>query len=58
MFKVRRVVQEDMTISEEHDNACFNFMDVGIKKVANGNSLTKLGCYYFFSEMQPESRSR
>ena len=48
MIKVRKEVQTNMVVSGEHDNDPYNFMDVGIKKMASGQSLTKLGCYYFF----------
>ena len=48
LFKVRREVQKNMTVSGEHDSDSFNFMDVAMKNVGAGQSLTKLGCYYFF----------
>jgi hypothetical protein len=48
MLKVRKQVQQNMVQSGEHDNDAYNFMDVAIKKSATGQSLTKLGCYYFF----------
>jgi FtsZ-binding cell division protein ZapB len=41
-------VQKNMTVSGEHDSDSFNFMDVAMKNVGAGQSLTKLGCYYFF----------
>ena len=40
-------IQKNMTISGTHDSDCYNFIDVAIKNVG-GQSLSKLGVYYFF----------
>jgi hypothetical protein len=47
LLKVRKVMKQNMTLSGEHDNDPYNFVDVAMKKVG-GTGLTKTGCYYFF----------
>jgi hypothetical protein len=47
LFKVRKVMQQNMTVSGEHDNDPYNFVEVAMKKVGK-TRLSLLGCYYFF----------
>jgi hypothetical protein len=51
LMKVRKVMQKNMTISGEHDNKPYNFVEVAMKK-AGSSGLTKIGCYYFFALCQ------
>jgi hypothetical protein len=45
-MKVRKVMQQNMTVSGEHDSDPYNFVEVAMKKVGK-SGLTLLGCYYF-----------
>ena len=59
LFKIRKVIQENMTVSGEHDSDPYNFVEVAMKKVGRvGMSL--LGCYYFFRvcDKNPEADVR
>jgi hypothetical protein len=47
LLKVRKVMRDNMTVSGEHDNDSYNFVDAAMKKT-NCSGLTKIGCYYFF----------
>ena len=47
LIKVRKIVQDNMRLSGEHDSDAYNFVEVAIKKVGAGG-LTLVGCYYFF----------
>lgn len=47
LLKVRKVMKNNMTVSGEHDNDSYNFVDAAMKK-SNCSGLTKIGCYYFF----------
>lgn len=47
LIKVRKIIQDNMTLSGEHDSDVYNFVDVALKKVGTAG-LTLLGCYYFF----------
>ena len=47
LLKVRKAMKKNMTISGEHDNDAYNFVDVAMKNVGS-TGLTKIGCYYFF----------
>jgi hypothetical protein len=55
LIKVRKIVQDNMTLSGEHDSDAYNFMEVAIKKVGAGG-LTLVGSYYFFKlcDVHPE----
>lgn len=50
LLKVRNVMKQNMTTSGEHDSDSYNFVDVAMKKVGGANSLTWIGCYYFFEQ--------
>jgi hypothetical protein len=47
LMKVRKVMQQNMTVSGEHDSDPYNFVEVAMKKIGK-SGLTLLGCYYFF----------
>ena len=47
LFKIRKVIQTNMTLSGEDDSDPFNFVEVAMKKVGK-SGLTILGFYYFF----------
>ena len=47
LFKVRKIIQENMTTSGEHDSDVYNFVEVAMRKVGTGG-FTLFGCYYFF----------
>jgi hypothetical protein len=55
LLKVRKEMKKNMTISGEHDNNAYNFIDVAMKNVGS-TGLAKLGCYYFYlrCEENPE----
>jgi hypothetical protein len=55
LFKVRKIIQENMTLSGEHDSDVYNFVEVAMKKAGTGG-FTLLGCYYFFKicDLHPE----
>ena len=55
LFKVRKIIQENMTLSGEHDSDVYNFVDIAMKKAGTGG-FTVLGCYYFFKicDLHPE----
>ena len=59
LFKVRRIMQQNMTTSGEHDNDPYNFVEVAMRKVGRGG-LSILGCYYFFKvcDTHPEVDAR
>jgi len=50
LMKVLKVMKRNMTISGEHDNDPYNFVDVAMKKVGGSATagLTTIGCYYFY----------
>jgi hypothetical protein len=48
MFKVRRQMKENMTLSGTHDNSAFNFLDIAMNKVKGAKILSKIGMYYFY----------
>jgi hypothetical protein len=43
LMKVRKVMQQNMTVSGEHDSDPYNFVEVAMKKVGK-SGLTLLGC--------------
>jgi hypothetical protein len=47
LFKVQKIIQENMTLSGKHDSDVYNFVEVAMKKAGTGG-FTLLGCYYFF----------
>jgi hypothetical protein len=47
LLKIRKLIQENMTLSGEHDSDPFNFVEVAMRKLGK-SGLTLLGCYYFF----------
>jgi hypothetical protein len=53
LFKVRRLMQKNMTQSGTHDNEPWNFVEVAMKEFTG---LTKIAAYYFFMrcEANPE----
>ena len=55
LFKVRKIIQENMTTSGEHDSDVYNFVEVAMRKVGTGG-FTLFGCYYFFKifDLHPE----
>jgi hypothetical protein len=48
MFKVRRQMKENMTVSGTHDNSAYNFLDIAMNKVKGAKILSKIGMYYFY----------
>ena len=55
LLKIRKAIQENMTLSGEHDSDAFNFVEVAMRKVGK-SGLTLLRCYYFFKlcDQNPE----
>jgi hypothetical protein len=43
LLKIRKVIQENMTLSREHDSDAYNFVEVAMRKVGK-SGLTLLGC--------------
>jgi hypothetical protein len=46
LMKVRKVMQQNMTVSGEHDSDPYTFMEVAMKKIGK-SGLTLLGCNFF-----------
>jgi hypothetical protein len=55
LFKVQKIIQENMTLSSEHNSGVFNFVEVAMKKAGTGG-FTLLGYYYFLKicDLHPE----
>jgi len=55
LLKVRKEMKKNMTISGEHDNNPYNFVEITMKNVGKGG-LSVLGCHYFYTrcESNPE----
>jgi hypothetical protein len=47
LFKVRKIIQENMTLSGEHDSDVYNFVEVTMKKAGTGG-FTLLGFIFIF----------
>ncbi len=48
MFKVRRLMKNNMTQSGTHDNNAYNFLDGALNNVAGAKTMSKIGMYYFY----------
>jgi hypothetical protein len=46
-MKIRKVMQQNMTVSGDYDSGPYDFVEVAMKKIGK-SGLTLLGCYYFF----------
>jgi hypothetical protein len=51
LFKIRRIMQENMTVSGTHDNEPWNFVEVAMSKLP-GAGFTKASVYYFFKRCE------
>jgi hypothetical protein len=48
LFRIRRKMKENITISGTHDSDPWNFIDVAMNKVPGGRPLSKVGVVYFY----------
>jgi hypothetical protein len=44
-------MKKNMTISGEHDNDAYNFVEVAMKNTGS-TGLTRIGCYYFITRCE------
>ena len=50
LFKIRRTMKENMTVSGTHDNEPWNFVECAMAKVQGG--FTKIAVYYFYKQCE------
>ena len=47
LMKIRKIIRKNMTLSGEHDNDAFNFVELAMKKAGSCTGVSVLGVYYF-----------
>ena len=52
LFKIRRVMQENMTVSGTHDNEPWNFVESAMASSGQGGGFTKIAVYYFYKRCE------
>jgi hypothetical protein len=46
LFKVRKIIQENMTLSSEHNSDVYNFVDIAMKKAGMGGFTVFVFCFF------------
>jgi hypothetical protein len=52
LFKIRRIMQENMTVSGTHDNESWNFVESAMATSGLGGGFTKIAVYYFYKQCE------
>jgi hypothetical protein len=48
LFRIRRQMKDNMTVSGTHDSEPWNFIDIAMNKIPGGRRLSKVGILYFY----------
>jgi hypothetical protein len=48
LFRIRRTMKDNMTVSGTHDSDPWNFVDIAMNKIPGGRRLPKVGVLYFY----------